>query len=176
MRTLLVALLLLSTSAALADHPTTYSPSWDRRPPPAWDHRGLAGPARQLDQAATQLYYAVRSRSGQGELTERARELAESTRDFRRLAERGAHPAQLHDAWQRVGYRYSLVERRLDHRGREYRHRYATAQLEEVRRAFDQTGLALQRFARNWRDRRDDDRYAHNPREPWRDWRHDHDD
>ncbi|MBS1200734.1 MAG: hypothetical protein H6R27_1412 [Proteobacteria bacterium] len=173
MRTLIVALMLTIAPAALAAQATTYSPDWNRRPPPAWGQHGLAPAARQLDRAATELYYEVRSRTGRTEMSSRARELAEAASDLRRLAERRAPLHYLREAQRQVQYRYNRLDQRLDNKGREYRHRYAVAGLEEVSRAMRQTSQALQRYAA---DRpRDQDRYALNPRDP-DDWRRDRDD
>lgn len=166
MRTLLVTLLLLTAPAAFAGHAATYSPDWGRRPPPAWDQRGLAGPAQALDQSATRLYYDLRSQTGRSELTSRARALAQASRDFRRLAEQGAPYAQLQDAYQHAANRYASLERRLDNRGRSYRHPYAAAGLEQVNWALWQAGNALQRYAYDRRDYRRQDRYAYGPQFP----------
>ena len=173
MRTLVLLSMLILAPTALSAQATTYSPDWGRRPPPAWGQHGLMPAARQLDRAATELYYEIRSRTGRTEMSSRARELAEAASDLRRLAERRAAPYQLREAQRQVLYRYSRLDQRLDNKGREYRHRYAVAGLEEVARAMRQTNQALQRYAADYpRDR--DDRYVFNPRNP-DDWRRDRD-
>lgn len=186
MRTLIVTMLLLSAPAALAAPATSYSPDWNRRPPPAAHRHGLAGPARQLDQAATRLYYDIRARTGRSEMSSRARELAEATHDFRRLAERGGSLQQLHEAHHRVVHRHARLERRFERHGREFRHRYIREGLHDVGRAMQHSGWALQRYAQSrHRDRRDDrwderdgkwDRYVFNPRDADRHRRQDRDD
>jgi hypothetical protein len=175
MRTLIVAMMLTLAPAAFAAHATTYSPDWGRRPPPAWQQQGLTSAARQLDRAATELYHDIRSRTGRTEMSSRARELAEATGDLRRLAERRAPLDSLREAQRQVVYRYNRLDQRLDNKGREYRLRYAVAGLQEVSRAMRQTGQALQRYASDRPRDRNDDRYAFNPRDPDRDWRHERD-
>jgi hypothetical protein len=177
MRTLVLLSMLILAPTALSAQATTYSPDWGRRPPPGWEQHGLVPAARQLDRAATGLYYEIRSRTGRTEMSSRARELAEAASDLRGLAERRASLYQLREAQRQVLYRYSRLDQRLDNRGREYRHRYAVAGLQEVAQAMRQTDQALQRYAMD-RSRGRDDRYAFNPRDP-DDWRrdrdHDHD-
>jgi hypothetical protein len=176
MRTLIVALLLISAPAAWAGQVPIHSSDTNRRPPAAWQQRGIEGPARQLDRAATDLYRDIRSRAGRSELSSRARNLAEAAHDFRRLAERDAPPVQLRAAYRQVSQHYALLEQRFDRNDRQWRYRQAFSALLDVGRAVDQAGAALQRYARNdrdWRrDRRwhdDGDRYAFNPRDPWQD-------
>lgn len=186
MRTLIVSMLLLSAPAALAAPAANYTPDWNRRPPPAAEQRGLAGPARHLDQIATQLYYDIRSQTGRSEMSSRARELAEATHDFRRLAERGASLSQLREAHRRVGYRHALLERRFENHGREFRHRFVRNGLQDIDRAMQQANWALQRYAQSHhRDRRDGrwddhdgkwDRYVFNPRDADRHRRQDRED
>lgn len=172
MRTLLVTLLLLSAPVALA-HGSTYVPDWNARHSD-WNQGSLAGPARQLDQAATRLYQDIRSYAGRSEMTSRARELAEAADTLRRLAERRSSPAQLQAAYRQVQYRYANLERRMDNRRYEWRHRQALAALQTVERALNRTGYALER---SLRDRRDD-RYVRNDRDRdndhWRDRDDDH--
>lgn len=176
MRTLLVAMLILAAPAALAAHDSTYAPAWDKRPPPAWGTRQLAGEARQLDQAALRLYSDIRSHTGRSELSSRARQLAEATRDFRHLAERGASMQQLHAGLQRVNHQHAYLEQRLDSRERQYRLRYALAGLDQVDQAIRRTSSTLQRHANDSRGDRYPDRYVHHPRYPQGDRRNDRDD
>ena len=173
MRTLVLVSMLILAPTALSAQATTYSPDWGRRPPPAWEQHGLVPAARQLDRAATELYYEIRSRTGRTEMSSRARELAEAASDLRRLAERRAPLYSLREAQRQVLYRYSRLDQRLDNKGREYRHRYAVVGLQEVAQAMRQTNQALQRYAAD-RPRGRDDQYAFNPRDP-DDWRRDHD-
>lgn len=173
MRTLVLLSMLILAPTALPAQATTYSPDWGRRPPPAWEQHGLVPAARQLDRAATELYYEVRSRTGRTEMSSRARELAEATGNLRRLAERRAPLHSLQQAQRQVMYRYSRLDQRLDNKGREYRHRYAVTGLQAVSRAMQQTERALQRYAAD-RPRDRDDRYVFNPRDP-KDWRRDRD-
>ena len=179
MRTLIVLILLILAPAAFAGQAPTLSPDWNRRPPPAWHQQGLAHAARHLDQAAAELYYDIRTRTGRTELSSRARELAEAARDLRRQAERGAPLYQLREAERRVEVRYGRLEQRLENKGREYRHPYAMAGLHEVARALRQTSHAIQRYASERPRGRDDDRWAYDPRQPDRDrdrdWRHERD-
>lgn len=174
MRTLVLLSMLILAPTALSAHATTYSPDWGRRPPPAWERHGLTSATRQLDRAATGLYYEIRSRTGRTEMASRSRELAEAASDLHRLAERRAPLHQLREAERRVLHRYSRLDQRLDNKGREYRHRYAVAGLEQVERAMRQTSHALQRYAADRPRGRNDDRYVFNPRDP-RDWRNDRD-
>ena len=173
MRTLVLMSMLILAPTALSAQATTYSPDWGRRPPPAWEQHGLVPAARQLDRAATELYYEVRSRTGRTEMSSRARELAEASNHLRRLAEQRAPLYSLREAQRQVLYRYSRLDQRLDNKGREYRHRYAVAGLQDVARAMRQTNEALQRYAAN-RPRDRDDRYVFNPRDA-DDWRRDRD-
>jgi hypothetical protein len=173
MRTLVLVSMLILAPTAMSAQATTYSPDWGRRPPPAWEHHGLMPAARHLDRAATELYYEIRSRSPRTEMSSRARELAEATGTLRRLAERRASLHALREAQSQVLHRYSRLDQRLDRKGREYRHRYAVAGLQEVARAMRQTNQALQRYAAD-RPRDRDDRYVFNPRNP-EDWRRDRD-
>lgn len=173
MRTLVLVSMLILAPTAMSAQATTYSPDWGRRPPPAWEHRGLMPAARHLDRAATELYYEIRSRSPRTEMSSRARELAEATGNLRRLAERRASLSALREAQRQVLYRYSRLDQRLDRKGREYRLRYAVTGLHEVAHAMRQTNQALQHYASD-RSRDWDDRYVFNPRDP-DDWRRDRD-
>lgn len=162
MRTLLVTLLMFAAVPALAEHKPAYAP--------AWDSRGLAREARQLDDAASAVFRGLYSQRGRSQLTHQARELAEATRGFRRQVERGAPYGRLYDSYRRVGHRYAALERRLANRHSHdwnprdpYFDRRGGSRvygLHAFEREYRQVGHALQRLARYDGERRRPDYYA----------------
>jgi len=171
MRRLFIAtLLVVLAPSAFAEHGGRFAPYWGAR--------DVVIQARRLDAAAGEIHRRLHARTGRSPLAHHAHELAESTRQLRHQAERGAPPARLERTYGRIGKRYQRLERALfeahrRHGDHGYGHRSGPRHLfgavRDFERAYHATGSSLWRYAGRQRDRRD--RYVRDDR-----YRRDHDD
>lgn len=158
MKTLIVSLLLLTALPAVADSRTAHLAAGRAS-------QDLVAASRQLDVAAHRLYADLRRAERRSGLTAQARDLARATGELRVLAERGARPGRIHDAWRDVEARHADLERRLLRHGRlvaSHGHRGALlGSLREVSKGLGRTGRSLARYTQLYRDRGRYDRYGH---------------
>lgn len=158
MKTLIVSLLLLTALPAVADSRTAHLEAGRAS-------RDLVAASRQLDVAAHRLFADLRHAGRQSGVAAEARDLARATGELRVLAERGARPGRVHDAWRDVQARHADLERRLLRHGRlvaSHGHRGAwLGSLREVDQGLGRTARSLARYTHLYRDRGPYDRHGH---------------